>query len=569
MPSARLAWGFAGLLVAGCAVPLDPDDAPPSPPAPAAGIELPTYNSQRADIAGVIISVESCDGGPASCAFVTRPGQQRVPIALSPGPATALEIGSAGPHFGGRPAVYIYWFNPDDERSNISVLDLDRMAAVGWVGSPSSDALRYTVHDTYFSVVHDPAGLAYPFLAPGARYLNKPHWSQLCIFDPTRISDPDPPCGTGFVHRDVAFAGDLQNAQFRHNGGWVQDIDGDGWDDIHLPFLGHILSLSGRTGAQLALSQFDVARFSEPDSLVNFHSGRLYGSFTAFSHPTTGASMVYVSAGTPVGQFADPYCNVSRYQAALRWAGAAQLTWSNYLSFAKTIFRPPYQSIDDVLRRGQMLDECVHRFSDSLVWPTAKQPVGVYSHFSQTVPPDDDCQAQILAEQRSGFQQSDADATTACAAAHWVTARGRWTIQALDAVTGGGVIAWPDAYAWGRVANLVPGQPHSLVVQTFSQPVELARTAEAPQELRFVSLLGPDLRWVHHGRLAAPGAAPKTDHVTGFYGSRRAGLGHTAGGIPELVTADVDADGLRDVALEDGSWVGYSLALDAMVIKHQ
>ena len=43
--------------------------------------------------------------------------------------------------------------------------------------------------------------------------------------------------------------------------------------------------------------------------------------------------------------------------------------------------------------------------------------------------------------------------------------------------------------------------------------------------------------------------------------------GTTWEGAPEIVQRDLDGDGLLDVQLEDGSWVGYSSAAQALVVK--
>ncbi|MGE3759886.1 MAG: hypothetical protein AB7H97_19120 [Pseudobdellovibrionaceae bacterium] len=39
------------------------------------------------------------------------------------------------------------------------------------------------------------------------------------------------------------------DSKFRHNRGWLLDVDNDGFDEIHLTFFLFILTLSGRTGA--------------------------------------------------------------------------------------------------------------------------------------------------------------------------------------------------------------------------------------------------------------------------------------------------------------------------------
>jgi hypothetical protein len=423
------------------------------------------------------------------------------------------------------------------------------------------------VYTTYFALARGPGGRRYPFLAPGWHYVrpsDPPHWDFLCFFDPAAIASPDPACATGFRRYQATFAGYQTESGFRHNGGWLDDVDGDGWDDLHLPYLKYILSVSGRTGAQIALSSFDVAAQSEPGSPPFFHSGRFYGSFTSYTS-AAGERRVLFSAGTTVGSFTDHYCNVSRYMAVASWGYALDLAWSNYYSFIKTIFREPY-AIENYSRYGDAIDRCVHRTSDSLYW-AGSEPVTLFSYFDAD-PLANDCQAQVLGEQQSGFEASALAAYTACAEAQFLPALGRWTIQALRLSDGGGVNAWPGAYLWGRVTDFAPGEPYALLIETFSGDgkVRYDRVGHVPEQL-YLSKINADYTWTHFGAVSAgaqPSIALRANHGLG---SHPPGLGHSYAGIPELITADVDGDGFQDVQLTDGSWIGYGGSAGSVVRK--
>src|SRR5262249_36327851 len=147
------------------------------------------------------------------------------------------------------------------------VFDLSSVQEVAWARAPSPASLGSTLH---YALLSGPDGKRYPFIAPASQYLGtKGYWDYLCLFDPARLASPDPACGAGFKSASLALpANALPPLWYRHAGGWVEDIDADGWEDIHLPFAtGYILSISGRTAQRIATTQFDVASQTEPNSL--------------------------------------------------------------------------------------------------------------------------------------------------------------------------------------------------------------------------------------------------------------------------------------------------------------
>ena len=155
------------------------------------------------------------------------------------------------------------------------------------------------------------------------------------------------------------FPGADKLSGFRHNGGWLEDVDGDGWQDVNLPFLRYILVISCRTGAQLALLHPEIAKRARDGAPVEFNSGPFHGSFTPFT-ASDGKRDVLIASANPVGSFDDIYCNVARYYAVLETKTPNQprtreLRWADYISFVKnffsgadaqTIVRPMKESIN-------------------------------------------------------------------------------------------------------------------------------------------------------------------------------------------------------------------------------
>lgn len=511
----------------------------------------------------------SCrEGGEEWCVHLTA-GSRKQAIWISPKRAHAVEIGLMGHHFPGAfEAVYVYWRN-EEAKSAIVVIDPNRLAAVAWVSNKSQP--EYNTWNSYFSVVRAPDGKGYPFLAPGMRYLHQSHADFLCRFDVSAISYPDQNCGTGFRSASVAFPGHEKESGFRHNRGWLQDIDGDGYDDIHLPHFKYILTISGRSWQPIALSLLDVAQFSEPYTPKFFHSGRYYGGYTMFTDPQSGQPMTLLSAGSTVGSFANWNCNVSRYMAAIRWGhdayrgrNHAQLAWSHYISFSTTIFAPSMRSLDDIYRRGNGIDGCVHRFDDSLI-ETDRNLFAAYSQFHTQ--DKINCEAQTFKVQKNGYQESDMNEFRACAEAGVKKARGSWSVELRDAVSGAPAKSLPNAYLWGRVRDVLPARGELLLLEAMGE-LRFDRAGYEPS--RFVlGEVGNDAKWVFYTELRKPGAMPKLDYLE-CYASQSANQSSSPDascGKPELVTKDVDGDGYNDVQLENGRWFGWSAAKNALILK--
>ena len=73
---------------------------------------------------------------------------------------------------------------------------------------------------------------------------------------------------------------------FREAGGYMQDLDGDGWEDMNFYFAGAVFTVSGQTLAPISTTTYDVSFTTMP--LVEdqwFHGGRNYGMTIALTTP--------------------------------------------------------------------------------------------------------------------------------------------------------------------------------------------------------------------------------------------------------------------------------------------
>jgi hypothetical protein len=530
----------------------------------------------------------------ATCVMYSDGAGVRHEVALSTGKFELVDAGLMGTfsiNGSSHQLAYVYGALANQNSQKIpwiSVIDLNTANQIAHVASP----VNYTIETTWFDYIQDPTGAKYPFLAPGAHYL-KPEraapgnayppiktWNYLCIFDPAYIAKPDLNCDSGFKHYSTDFVtrsgqNALNAAEFRHAGGWIEDVDGDGWGDINLPYMmGYILTLSGKTGRQIGLSHFDVAAKSEPNSPPYFHGGRFKGSFADFTDPQTRAHDVLIADGDIVGNFKDMYCGVSRYFAVAQWSGGQlQLRWSDYLSFTKTIFLPPYVSTAHYSRLGDDLNKCAHRFSTSLEW-IAGNPYVVFDLFLKDNPTPD-CQQELLAEQASHFDPKVSAAyENVCTLGKALPVPGHWSANILDAKTGAIVRNYPNLYIWGNALNVVPNESNLLLAQQLTAnggDVRFDQTAKSIASFALVKLAsGPTLTTV--ATLAAPPAAPLIiPHVTNseksYYGGYPPGIGSSQWGITTLILRDIDGDGFDDIELENGRWIGWSMPERRLIVK--
>lgn len=544
-------------------------------PTVAAKLQAPTFT---------VPSASACSSNKASvCATFSDGTGKNHEVVLFSGSFTLIDSALMGTYpIASAPHQLAYLYgttNTETLNGNawVSVIDLTTDAQIAFVASPAG----YNAHNTYFQYIVDPSGNKYPFIAPGSHYLEATDelaakraipWDTLCLFDPAYIVRPDPACYTGFKHYSTTFTTPAGKSAalasgFRHDGGWVEDVDGDGWSDINLPYLQYILTISGKTGKQLGLTHFDVAKQSEPTAPAYFHSGRFYGSFVAFPDPDTGGREVLFASGNAVGTFADYNCNVSRYFAVGQWQETTlDLKWSDFLSFSKTIFNPPYNSISNYSRLGDELNKCAHRYGTSLTHVN-NRPYVIFDLFTKDNPAPE-CQAEILAEQAARFTNVTTSASNLCGKTQAGTVYGKWAVHILDAGNGKDVVQYPNQYVWGDAPNVIPGQTQLLLVQQFTSrdgDVRFDQTGAVIDSLALVSIKdGPSLSVL--ASITSPSSAPKIA-FTGYRGAYASGMGASWGGIPQLVLKDIDGDGLNDIELQDGRWLGYSASTDGLVIK--
>lgn len=408
----------------------------------------------------------------------------------------------------------------------------------------------------YWNWPRGPAERRYPFLAPsygdGLPTADRPIWGYLCLFQPSLPSDPQ--CGNGFVVVETKPAPEF----FREYGGDLQDLDGDGWEDIHLIYHRLVYSISTRTGLPLATTEYDVAAATEPNASKWFHAGRNYGAHVSVITPE-GAPRTVMVGGVPIGAFQDMNCNVTRYIGLLETPpghpAERRLKWSHYYGFASTTFgeaspEPADQFSPLVARTADYLNGCLHYTGDARSLMD-RQPIILVNRFEQDSPV-----ARCLWEQHQLYLPP---AWTKEKQAAWygcfnqnLHASGTWSVHILREEDGTVVMNSPSRYLWGMSNRLFPsGEPIYLV-----EPLP----AEAhPFDLRLLPTPRLAMRSLEDGRWVERGSLPIEGRPT-FQWLRGTGpRGHGSSSyFLELIEQDLDGDGLTEFQLEGGTWVGWS-----------
>jgi hypothetical protein len=436
-----------------------------------------------------------------------------------------------------------------DQRPAIAVVSAGARKLVGRAVAPDGQKLAYIDFpacplDASHGARKGERALR-PFLAPSYAdsdlvdpVVKTPLWGYMCIFDGKTTGDAR--CGDGFMSVSTV---PFQHF-FRENGGTLQDLDGDGCEDVNLIYHYAYLTISSRNGATIDLTRF---------ALENFTSGRLYGTHRASTAPN-GSKRSTIVGGDPIGNFKDENCNVTRFAAILesgpKHEGPRRVKFLKQYSFALNTF-----TNGAVTRYSDALDGCIHRYDDSRV-VVAGEPFMIFDQAQQLFDPDrgtpvctgrDDgtCLRNCVAQQeevyRSGFDPGALERQAECQRT-WQKAPTRWHTIVLRESDGANVPALTrrDQYMWGYTDAVVPGTTVFLF-----EPVK----AKGPFDLE---LTEPKLieaytiengQWKQLGTFPVPGR-PQTERI---FPTGEKGVGSNTR-LSELIL--VPTNGKMGVALE-------------------
>jgi hypothetical protein len=566
------------------------------PPASGAGYAFDLNNDGIND---ANLSFEACNNGSGlQCLVVTSSlfaaqrkiaigGTDARPASLSPDILNYRDaIRLIGDHTGDGLAEVVVPYLRQSGTSTyapaMAIVDLDVQSLLGNVTSPPGlstflGGLNPVKADILFPA--GPGGRIYPAFTPGYGDSNEQaatRWGWGCLF---RAGGASSDCGSGFIRlttepQSLPYGGTVW---YRESFGHVFDIDGDGWEDLHLPYHFAFLSISGQTGAPLTTTSYDVAAATGAQP-VGFHSGRQYGTHRSVAVGST--KRIVVIAGSPVGDFDNPMCNVSRYTAVLNqtgdpstrylaWSRFDGFNWNNWTSFP---FVPPGSEAPTPSRWGDFADTCIHRYFDSRTVMDGQEALLVNYFAVDWSHPDN---APFASRCKNEQYQAIMDPTEAkqsvmfaCSAGQ-AGAKGAWGMKVMRESDGASLTGSQGTYVWGWSTALKAGGEALYLVESLPAQVRFnlkddAGNRLAPTQLRVYALVNGF--WSDRGTMPVAGRpvlldAPKTGSLgTGDFFA-----------VKMLSLQDRDGDGLQDVAIQTATgsivWIGWSATASSWVVK--
>jgi hypothetical protein len=573
-------WRVAGTRVAGCQE----------------GIADPQSNAPRVchdlDGDGVVDTSVTFANGQ----LMIRGARTRDIALGAPAEATLKTVTTIGDYAGGplhELAVRVdTWTGANGNLARLFILDLDAINPV--IASLTQPFA--TPAPAYVAFPRAADGRRIPVMVGGVEQANVV-WHYLCRFQPGFNDDG---CGQGFAKWSTVPPGATQYR--RHQGAWIQDTNGDGFEDLHLPFYsvytsnrsdGGVLTISMANNQQTwtRLNMAEMARDGEElhgeshppswaslsGSAQGFDSGRLYGAVSSFR--VDGRDKALMIGGNPVGYFPISntsseawlvFCNVARYVGVIgnpqAQIGARTLEWGWYLGFNQSVFANNSGN-GALLKDGYMAHGCIHRYSDARVQSSQGIPSVAFNVFRSA---DFNGQSRCEAEQRAlfngGFTDSLQETYRACVIGN-ASKSGRWIVQFLDESDGSGRTALWDAYMWGYSNQLLPGGKFVHVIETLGGAIPFNRAGVPSTTLRAFTLESSP-SWQVQQVATLPVAGRPAIRVDDYASYPLVADQKRNGDFAHLVTRpNLSVPGLVDIQMANGQWVGYSTTAAALVAK--
>ncbi len=548
--------------------PFDALDVPGDtrPPAPR------TFDLDRDGSPETDLHVAVCPADAARLCVIAVTDARTWAIALPTGATiagTSLVTGPAlraiGDHLGAAHSEVSVLFRiaaSGHDRPALAIVDVQGETLGPWVAAPdiAGFADNYPLA-SFTDFVRAPDGRLHPFLAPGYGDSDRIAWGWACGFHAGATGGTH--CPAGFLESSTVPPG--VTGWFREVGGYMQDLDADGWEDINLIYHQRIVSFSGQTGAHLVTTTYDVAAADEPSSPPLFHSGRNYGTHASFTG-ADGRLRNVIVGGSPVGSFADYNCNVSRFVAVLESTAGSPasrvMRWSDYFGFASSIFvhyDAAYESnpASDLARLGDFENGCIHRFGDSRTTIDGQDAV-MFDYFAADAPVDP-CLVEQYRLYVGPYDMAEWDAWYACFGRN-IAQTGIWGMQARRVSDGSSITGSQGTYVWAQTDRMLPSGEIVYLVESVPMHSRFDLAGVAPTRLAVSALVS--------GLWAARGTFPVAGRprIASIPAEGPTGVGSFTP-LAVLTTDDRDHDGLADVQLDDGTWIGWNATTRAFVVK--
>ena len=364
----------------------------------------------------------------------TRFGKFEIPVHIDPQLrfGQVIEAGAMGRFGGALQRWYVYFTkystaSQESESAAVYVFDLQGRNVVAATSSPEGFPGNWPSFGVYFSKVRAPGGQRLPFIAPGqSNILNQTQrfpasntgisappamklagkdvspFSFLCIYSPTYVGS-NPFCGTFKAvqvharYSDPSIPADYGDynyrVQLRMNGGFLLDVNHDGYEDIHLPFLGLLKTIdgAGAVAAPSASTWTDLPDATLVESyilstptnptLINNNAGRLYATMRGL--PDRDGAVLF--AGQTTGSFKGYWgatCNSINFLLSYRVEASEgfrfKQRWAQRYRWANPVVKQ--DGSKQIESPGPGLDGCLHRYADGVASWGAKSPGVILDH---------------------------------------------------------------------------------------------------------------------------------------------------------------------------------------------
>jgi hypothetical protein len=344
----------------------------------------------------------------------------------------------------------------------------------------------------------------------------------------------------------------------------------------------------------------DIPDSAPGGSLGLFHSGRNYG-YHSLIKGTDGKMRTVIVAGSPVGDFQNPFCNVSRFTAALESdAGhpeSRHLAWSHYMGFnSNSIQCSPSKGcqpcdaansychfdavtkkyLPNVYREGDFANGCVQVYGNGI----DKMDGDEILHFNTFVSSQKGmCLTEQLMVYVTNWQSTSAvNNWSTCLKNKTLASTGSWNWRVLDIPSGQGITGSENTYVWATSDKIFPQAAPFYIVEKLPAGVKydfLQTALPASEPLRMQNIVNRN--WQQSYALPTLSAGRLRPVLLKTVPESRS-IAADDQPYVSLNLQDIDGDGLMEFQVTDGDpsvrtktehlhWVGFSHSQNKLIVK--
>jgi len=212
-----------------------------------------------------------------------------------------------------------------------------------------------------------------------------------------------------------------------------------------------------------------------------------------------------------------------------------------------------------IARPADYQNGCIHTFSDSRSIMDGERVI-IFNYFRQEAPLRTCLKEQYDLYLAPAWTANKQEAWHSCSAAN-LASPGLWNMRVLRERDGSLLAENLNVYIWGASTDLLPSSEMVYLVELLPPqaiPFDLSPHAPGPLHVRALN----NGQWSERGMF--PIAGRPSLRFDGGGGPRGCGSYDC---FAELILEDIDGDGLKDIQMADGSWIGYARGESRFILK--